>query len=199
MLRLLLLAALWSPAAERPVALFLGDSLTAGYGLAAEEAYPALLQKRWDERGLRWRARNAGVSGATTAGTLESLGWNLTPEVKVVFLAVGANDGLRGLSLAQTRKNLAAIIERCRRAGARVVLAGMKLPPNYGEDYTARFERTYAELAARYKVKLLPFLLEDVAGRREYNLDDGIHPNAEGHKLIADRVDRFLTREKVLR
>lgn len=198
-MRLLLILAFWAPAAEPPVVLFLGDSLTAGYGLSAAEAYPALLQKRWEKRGLPWKARNAGVSGATTAGTLESLSWNLTPDVKLVFLAIGANDGLRGLPAAQTRKNIAAIIERCRAAGARVILAGMKIPPNYGEEYSAAFEKNYAALAARYKLKLLPFLLEGVAGRRDKNLDDGIHPNADGHELIAGRVDAFFTKEKLLR
>jgi acyl-CoA thioesterase-1 len=179
--------------------LFLGDSLTAGYGLSAAEAYPSLLQKRWDKRGLPWKARNAGVSGATTAGTLESLSWSLTPDVKLVFLAVGANDGLRGLPLDRTRQNLAAIIERCRAAGARVALAGMKIPPNYGEEYAAAFEKNYAALAARYKLKLLPFLLQDVAGRRDRNLEDGIHPNSEGHRIIADNVDAFFSKEKLLK
>lgn len=198
-MRLLLLLALCSGAAEPPVVLFLGDSLTAGYGLSAEEAYPALLQKRWEKRGLAWKARNAGVSGATTAGTLESLSWNLTPDVKLVFLAIGANDGLRGLPVEQTRKNIAAVIERCRAAGARVALAGMKIPPNYGEEYSSAFEKTYASLAARYKLKLLPFLLEGVAGLRDKNLEDGIHPNGEGHKVIADKVDGFLTKERLLK
>lgn len=196
-----LLLAVWAgaaPAAQRTVVLFLGDSLTAGYGLAPEEAYPALLEKRWRERGSPWRARNAGVSGATTAGILESLDWSLAPDVGVVFLAVGANDGLRGLSLSQTRRNLDAIVERSRAGGRRVVLAGMKLPPNYGPEYTRAFEKLYADLSRRRKLERLPFLLEGVAGRPELNLEDGIHPNAEGHKVIAALVDRFLAAEKVV-
>lgn len=196
-----LLLAAWAgaaPAPSRPVVLFLGDSLTAGYGLAPEEAYPALLDKRWRERGSPFTARNAGVSGATTAGILESLDWSLAPDVGVVFLAIGANDGLRGLSLDQTRRNLDAIAKRARAGGRRVVLAGMKLPPNYGADYTRGFEKLYSDLARRHKLERLPFLLEGVAGRPELNLEDGIHPNAEGHRAIAALVDRFLVARKVV-
>lgn len=196
-----LLLAAWAgaaPAPSRPVVLFLGDSLTAGYGLAPEQAYPALLDKRWRERGSPFTARNAGVSGATTAGILESLEWSLAPDVGVVFLAIGANDGLRGLSLAQTRRNLDAIAKRARAGGRRVVLAGMKLPPNYGADYTRGFEKLYSDLARRHKLERLPFLLEGVAGRPELNLEDGIHPNAEGHRAIAALVDRFLVGRKVV-
>lgn len=197
---LLLAAILAAPAsAERSVILFLGDSLTAGYGLAPEEAYPALLAERWRQEGLRWKVRNAGVSGITTAGIIENLDWNLTEDVHTIFLAVGANDGLRGLPLAETRKNIERIMEKARKKGARVVLAGIKIPPNYGEAYSRGFARLYPELARRHKAKLLPFLLEGVAGRPDLNIEDGIHPNPRGHRVMADLVERFFKKEGLLR
>jgi acyl-CoA thioesterase I len=186
-------------AAPRDVILFLGDSLTAGYGVTQEEAYPVLLAARWEKEGVPFKARNAGVSGATTAGLLESLDWSLAPDVHTVLLAVGANDGLRGLSLMQSRKNISAIIEEARRRGIRVVLAGMKIPPNYGEAYIRDFQSMYAELAQSHGLKRLPFLLEGVAGDPRYNIEDGIHPNAAGHRLIAERVDRFFKKEGILK
>jgi acyl-CoA thioesterase-1 len=197
---LLLAAALAAPAAaEKNVILFLGDSLTAGYGLAPEEAYPALLAQRWSKEGLGWKVRNAGVSGITTAGVVENLDWNLADDVRTVFLAIGANDGLRGLPLAETRKNISLIMEKARKKGARVALAGIKIPPNYGQAYSRGFEKLYPELAKRHKAKLLPFLLDGVAGRPDLNIEDGIHPNARGHRAMADLVDRFFKKEGLLR
>ncbi|MBI4424614.1 MAG: arylesterase [Elusimicrobia bacterium] len=188
-----------SPPAGRDVFLFLGDSLVAGYGVAAEDAFPALLEERWRREAVPWRARNAGVSGSTTAGVLENLDWTLAADVHSLFLCVGANDGLRGLDLESSRANLAAIVERARGRGVRVVLAGMKLPPNYGPGYTRRFERLYPELARRYGVALMPFLLEGVAGLKAMNVADGIHPNEAGHRRLADNVHAFLAREGLLR
>ncbi|OIO05155.1 MAG: hypothetical protein AUJ52_14180 [Elusimicrobia bacterium CG1_02_63_36] len=174
--------------ASRPVLLMLGDSLTAGYGVAADEAYPALLQARHPELEIR----NAGVSGATSTGILENLDWNLTPEVKFVFLAIGANDGLRGLDLSETEKNIDAILAACARKNASAALAGMKIPPNYGTDYAARFAAMYPAAARRHGVPLMPFLLDGVAGIPAMNIEDGIHPNSEGHRRIADAAERFL-------
>ncbi|MBI4345305.1 MAG: arylesterase [Elusimicrobia bacterium] len=189
------------PAGEPPrkVMLFLGDSLTAGYGIALEDAFPAVLDERWRKEGLAWSARNAGASGATTAGVLENLDWTLAADVKTLLLCIGANDGLRGLELGSTRRNLSAIIEKAQARGIRVVLAGMKLPPNYGKDYAGRFEALYRDLAERHGVDLLPFLLEGVGGHPGMNLPDGIHPNEEGHRKVAETVHAFLAARGLLR
>ncbi len=184
---------------SRDVVLFLGDSLTAGLGVTMDEAFPALLEARWKAAHVPYRARNAGVSGATTAAVRESLDWHLAADVHTVFLALGGNDGLRGLKLEETEKNLAAIISAARAKGLRVVLAGMLLPPNYGPDYTRRFGAMYASLAKRYGLKRMPFLLEGVAGHPEFNIEDGIHPNARGHRLIAEHVDAFFKKQGLLR
>lgn len=184
--------------APRNVVLFLGDSLTAGYGVAPEEAYPALLDERWKKEGLALVARNAGVSGATTEDAAADLDWTLTPDVRLVFLAIGANDGLRGLPVDKARRNIAAIIEACRKRHIEVVLAGMKIPPNYGAAYSRSFEAIYPRLAQKYRLKLLPFLLEGVAGDPKLNIEDGLHPNADGHKIIADRLEAFFKKEKVV-
>lgn len=180
------------PAAEsRPVIVFMGDSLTAGYGVAMEEAYPALIAAR----NPAVEIRNAGVSGQTSAGVLENMAWNLTPEVGFVFLAIGANDGLRGLELTKTRENIEGILAMCRDKNIKAALAGMKLPPNYGPAYTQKFERMFSDAAKEYAVPLMPFLLEGVGGNPAMNLEDGIHPNAEGHRVIADNVESFLKKE----
>lgn len=175
-------------APARDVVLFVGDSLTAGYGVTLEEAYPALVGERWRAGGARLKARNAGVSGATSAGLLENLGWSLTPDLAAVVVAVGANDGLRGLDLAELEKNIDAVLAQVQSSGARAVLAGMRIPPNYGADYTRRFEAIYPRLAKKRGVTLVPFLLEGVAGVKELNQTDGIHPNAAGHRRVAETV-----------
>ncbi len=179
-----------APRPERPVILFLGTSLTAGYGLREEQAFPALIQRRIDSEGLDYRVVNAGVSGDTSAGGLRRLDWLLRLPVAVLVLELGANDMLRGQSVEALRANLGAIVERTRRQhpGARLLVAGMRAAPNLGGDYRSAFEGVYPELAARYDARLLPFLLEDVAARPGLNQADGIHPTAEGHELIADRV-----------
>ena len=184
---------------RREVILFLGDSLTAGYGVALEDAFPALLEERWRRDGSAARARNAGVSGSTTAGVLESLDWTLAPDVRALFLCVGANDGLRGLSLESSRRNISEIVAKAKARGLEVVVAGMKLPPNYGADYTKRFEALYPSIAREHGVKLMPFLLEGVAGRPELNAKDGIHPNEAGHRRIAETVHAYLAREGLLK
>jgi acyl-CoA thioesterase-1 len=183
-----------APAAResRPEIVFLGDSLTAGLGLDTELSFPALIQKRIDEAGLPFTVTNAGVSGDTSAGGLRRLEWALQGQPRVLVVALGGNDGLRGLDPAELRKNLAAIIERGQRAGLRVILAGMEAPPNNGPDYTARFRQVYPDLAREYQVPLIPFLLEGVAGDASLNQADGIHPNPDGARRVADTVWKVL-------
>ncbi|MDX1389551.1 MAG: arylesterase [Acidobacteriota bacterium] len=178
---------------DRPVVVFLGDSITAGYGLTEDEAFPALIERELGSRGVAIRAVNAGESGGTSAGGLRRLSWILRQRPAVVVVELGANDGLRGLPLEETEENLRAIITRSKEAGARVLLVGMMLPPNYGPDYTERFRRIYPELAEELDVALMPFGLEDVAAVPELNLADGIHPNAEGHRIIAANLLPHLT------
>ena len=191
---LLMLGALAAGRARAEVTvLCLGDSLTEGYGLALDEAYPALLERRLHAEGRAdVRVINAGISGSTSASGPARLRWQLRGKPDVLLLALGANDGLRGLDLAVTRRNLDEVIRLARASGLRVLLAGMKLPPNYGAEYTREFERMYAELAKANDVALLPFLLEGVAGRPELNLSDGIHPNARGQVIVAETVYRHL-------
>lgn len=175
-----------------PVALFVGDSLTAGYGVDPEEAWPALVEAEWRRRGLRWRARNSAVSGSTTAGALEAVEWAITPDVRLVFVCIGANDGLRGASLSATRRNLDELLTILGRDGRTVALAGMRIPPNYGEAYAAGFSALFPELARRHRIPLLPFLLDGVAAVPSMNLPDGLHPNARGHRRIARNVLAFM-------
>lgn len=185
--------ALGSPAgaAERVVVAF-GDSLTAGFGVAADEAWPALLQARLQREGYPYRVVNAGVSGDTTAGGLRRVDWTLRSQPEVAIVALGANDGLRGLSLAAMRDNLRGIVGRFQAAGVRVLLAGMRLPANYGDEYTRGFVEVFGEVARQERVPLMPFLLAGVAVDPRLNQADGIHPNAEGHRVVAERVWPFL-------
>lgn len=173
---------------DRPEVVFLGDSLTAGLGLPEDESYPSLIQRRIDQRGLTFAVVNAGVSGDTSAGGLRRLEWALQGRPRVLIVALGGNDGLRGLPPEELEKNLAAIIERGQQAGLAIILAGMEAPPNYGPEYTARFRQVYPSLARTYKVRLIPFLLEGVAGDPALNQADGIHPNPEGARRVADLV-----------
>jgi acyl-CoA thioesterase-1 len=177
-----------APVASRPRIVALGDSLTAGLGLSPAEAYPALLQARLDREGLRYEVVNAGVSGDTSAGGLRRVDWALEGDVKVLIVALGGNDALRGLPIEQLRDNLAEIITRAKRRGIKVILAGMEAPPNYGPEYTAAFRQTYQNLARTYNVTLIPFLLQGVAGDPALNQGDGIHPNARGAQRVADVV-----------
>jgi acyl-CoA thioesterase I len=173
---------------DRPRIVAFGDSLTAGLGVAVEEAYPARLERRLDEHGLHYRVINAGVSGDTTAGGLRRVDWVLKSHPDLVILELGANDGLRGLNLQETKANLERIIRRCQEVSVRVVLAGMKLPPNYGIEYTKGFEAIFPALAKQYRVTLIPFFLDGVAGSASLNQADGIHPTSDGYRIIADKV-----------
>lgn len=172
---------------ERVIVAF-GDSLTAGLGVAANEGYPAVLEEKLKEAGFSYRVVNSGVSGETTAGGLRRVDWVLRSRPEIVVLELGANDGLRGLDLIQTEKNLAGIIERLQEAGVEVILAGMKMPPNYGKEYTEGFERIYPRLAARYRLTLIPFFLDGVAAQSNLNQADGIHPTGQGYRVIVDRI-----------
>lgn len=177
-----------------PAILFLGTSLTAGYGLAPEQAYPARIQEKLDSAGFRYHVVNAGVSGETSAGGLRRIDWLLGRPIRVLVLELGANDALRGQDLGQTRRNLQAIIARTRRSqpDARIVIAGMEAPPNLGEDYTREFRNLFVELARANGAALIPFLLEGVAAVPELNQTDGIHPTARGQRILADNVWRML-------
>jgi acyl-CoA thioesterase-1 len=177
---------------ERPKIVALGDSLTAGLGLVESQAYPALLQQKIDADGYAFTVVNAGVSGDTSAGGLRRLDWALEGDVKVLIVALGANDGLRGLPVGAMKENLGRIIERAKEEEIVVLLAGMEAPPNYGADYTEAFRRVYPELAREHGVRLLPFLLANVAGDSALNQSDGIHPNARGAAIIADGIWRVL-------
>jgi acyl-CoA thioesterase-1 len=167
-----------------------GDSLTAGYGLAHDEAYPALLQLRIDDEGLDAEVVNAGESGRTTSGGRSAIGWFLKQETAVCVIALGGNDALRGVPIAATRDNLVAMIEtvRDRWPECAIVLAGMRAPPSMGRDYCDAFERIYVELAEEYDLELVPFLLDGVAAVRSLNQGDGIHPTAKGQEILAANV-----------
>lgn len=184
---------------QRGSILFLGTSLTAGYGLDPEQAYPALIQKKIDSAGLEYRVINAGVSGETSAGAVRRVDWLLQQPVSVLVVETGANDGLRGLPPDSLRSNIQAIFDRAKRLqpSARLVLMGMQVPPNYGRVYSQQFRSLYPELAESNDAVLIPFLLDGVGGVSALNQPDGVHPTAEGQRRMAETVWRVL--EPVLR
>ncbi len=180
-----------SNAAVRPeerIIVAFGDSLTAGLGVAPEETYPARLQEKLTLSGYRYRVVNAGVSGDTTAGGVRRVDWVLKSKPDLVILELGANDGLRGLDLKETRANLVQIIQRLQSNGTQVILAGMKLPPNYGADYTRAFQTMYSDLAKQYGIPLIPFFLEGVAAQDGLNQADGIHPTGQGYVVVVNTI-----------
>lgn len=177
-----------APSAAKPRIVFLGDSLTAGLGLAVEQSYPALIGRRLQDKGYDYEIVNAGVSGDTSAGGVRRLDWSLEGDVRVLVLALGANDGLRGLPPAEMKKNLGAVLDRARSRNIPVVLAGMEAPPNFGPDYTREFRQVYVDLAREYGVRFVPFMLLGVAGDPALNQGDGIHPNARGAEMVADLI-----------
>lgn len=174
--------------------LFFGDSITAGYGLSIEEAFPALVEQRLKKARKDIKVVNAGLSGETSAGGLSRIDWVLRQPVHLFILELGANDGLRGLPLDQTRQNLQTIIDKVKAKNpeVKIVLAGMMVPPNLGKEYTAEFKNIYPQLAKKNNATLIPFLLEGVGGDDKLNLADGIHPNVEGHKIVAGTVVKVL-------
>lgn len=185
--------------AQRPAIMFLGTSLTAGLGLDPDEAYPALIQRKIDSAGLGYRVINAGVSGETSAAARRRVDWLFREPISVLVLETGANDGLRGLPPDSLRSNIQAIIDRAAELEPRptVLILGMRVPPNYGRDYSRRFESVYQEVARSNDAVLVPFLLEGVGGVASLNQSDGIHPTAEGQQRMAETVWRVL--EMVLR
>lgn len=176
--------------------LFYGDSLTAGYGLSKEQAFPQLIEDRLTADGKNVNVINAGLSGETSAGGLNRIDWILKQPVDVFVLELGANDGLRGLPLTETKKNLQAIIDKVKEKNpnVKIIIAGMQVPPNLGPEYTREFRSIFPELAKKNDALLIPFLLDGVAGDDTLNLPDGIHPNVEGHKIVADNVITALKR-----
>ncbi len=179
-----------TPVSESKVILFFGNSLTAGMGLNPENAFPALIQKRLDSLQLDYTVVNAGLSGETTSGGKNRLDWVLNQPTAIFVLELGANDGLRGIPLHETRSNLQTIIDMVRKKNPKtqIVLAGMQIPPNMGEAYTSEFRNIFPDLAKKNNAALIPFLLEDVAGVPDLNQTDGIHPTVEGHKILAQNV-----------
>lgn len=177
---------------------FFGNSLTAGYGLSPEQAFPALIQQKIDSLGLPYQAINAGLSGETSSGGLTRIDWILQQPMDIFILELGANDGLRGIPLAQTKKNLQDIIDKVKAKypEAKLIFAGMQIPPNMGQTYSTEFRDMFGELAEKNSMALIPFLLEGVGGEPELNQEDGIHPTAEGHRIVADNVWKEL--EKLL-
>lgn len=169
---------------------FFGDSITAGYGIPIENAFPAIIQQKIDKEGLKYRVVNAGLSGETTAGGLNRVDWILRSKPDVFVLELGGNDGLRGLSLEESEKNLKAIIKKVREANpnAKVILAGMQIPPNLGQDYTTKFKSLFPTISKEMNTEFIPFLLEGVGGDPKLNLSDGIHPNQKGHEIVAETV-----------
>ncbi len=183
---------------KKKTIVFFGNSLTAGYGLSPSQAFPALLQKKIDSLGLAYQVINAGVSGETSSGGSTRIDWILRQPVDIFVLELGANDGLRGIPLAATKKNLQAIIDKVKskNAATKLIFAGMEVPPNMGQTYATEFRNIYTELAAKNGMTLIPFILEGVGGETDLNQDDGIHPTAEGQKIVAENVWKHL--EKLL-
>jgi acyl-CoA thioesterase-1 len=184
--------------AKKKTIVFFGNSLTAGYGLSPSQAFPAVIQKKIDSLGLLYQVINAGVSGETSSGGKTRIDWILRQPVDIFVLELGANDGLRGIPLSETKKNLQFIIDKvkAKNPDAKLLFAGMQIPPNMGQKYTTEFRNIYTELAASNGMTLVPFLLEGVGGETNLNQEDGIHPTAEGHRIVAANLWRQL--EKIL-
>ncbi len=183
-----------SQKSEQKLVLFFGNSLTAGYGIDPEDAFPGLVQARLDSLGKEFKVINGGLSGETTAGGLSRLDWFLEEEPYIFVLELGGNDGLRGILPSESKNNLLAIIDKVKSKypNTKIILAGMQIPPNMGQEYTDEFKAIYPAVAAEKNVTLIPFLLEGVAGNPELNLPDGIHPTEEGHKIVFGTVWPFI-------
>lgn len=193
---LLIISMVWLiQAANAPkTILFYGDSLTAGYGLSPQEAFPAIVGDKLNAKGKQIKVINAGLSGETSAGGLARIDWVLRQPIDIFVLELGPNDGLRGLPLDQTEKNLQAIIDKVKAKNpeVRIVIAGMLVPPNMGPEYSTKFQALFPRLAKKNNATLIPFLLQDVAGVENLNQADGIHPNVEGHRIVAENVLRVI-------
>lgn len=172
--------------------LILGDSLTEGYGVAQESAFPQLLNKKALQNKLNWKITSSGSSGSTSASGLDRIRWVSQSKPDFILILLGSNDGLRGLKIEDTIKNLSATIEWAQKNNLKVALGQLEMPPNYGKEYTAKFSKLYKDVAKKYKIPLAPFLLEKVAGRKNLNIADGIHPNEKGHELVAETLWPFV-------
>jgi acyl-CoA thioesterase-1 len=183
---------------KKKTIVFFGNSLTAGYGVSPSQAFPAIIQKKIDSLGLAYEVINAGVSGETSSGGKTRIDWILRQRVDIFILELGANDGLRGIPLSETKRNLQAIIDKvkAKNVSTKLIFAGMEIPPNMGQTYTTEFRNIYRELATNNAMTLIPFILEGVGGEPTLNQQDGIHPTAEGHKIVAGNVWKYL--EKLL-
>lgn len=183
---------------KKKTIVFYGNSLTAGYGLSPSQAFPAIIQQKIDSLGLPYQVINAGVSGETSSGGKTRIDWILRQHVDIFVLELGANDGLRGIPLSETKKNLQAIVDKvkAKNPDTKLLFAGMQIPPNMGQTYTTEFRDIYTDLAAKNNMTLIPFLLEGVGGEAHLNQEDGIHPTAEGHRIVANNLWREL--EKLL-
>jgi acyl-CoA thioesterase-1 len=181
---------------NRKTIIFFGDSITAGYGLSMEEAYPNLIQKKIDSLGLSYEVINAGLSGEASAGGLDRIDWILKGKPDIFVLELGGNDGLRGLNIEETEANLKAMIDKVRAANSntKILLAGMQIPPNLGQEYTKAFRNVFPKVAKDKNVELILFLLENVGGDTKLNQSDGIHPNTSGHKIVAETVWGYLVK-----
>ena len=179
---------------ELPLILFFGNSITAGYQLDIEDAFPNLIQQRLDTLGYKYDVVNGGLSGETTAAGVDRIDWVLRSDPDIFFLELGANDGLRGLPLSETKRNLQLIMDKVRAVNpnVKIILAGMQVPPNLGKEYTEEFRTLFTELANSQDITLIPFILDGVAGIPELNLSDGIHPTPEGHQIVAETVWKYL-------
>lgn len=181
--------------AQAKTLVVLGDSLTEGYGVAKDKAFPAILEQKiaGKKTKAKWKVINAGVSGSTTASGPKRMAWQMKSFPDLVIIALGANDGLRGLKIEEMKKNLSDTIEvALKEKNTTVILAGMEVPPNYGKDYRIQFHDAFPELAAKYNIRLVPFLLDKVAGIKELNQTDSTHPNEKGHQIIADTLLKFI-------
>ncbi|MEE2671520.1 MAG: arylesterase [Bdellovibrionota bacterium] len=170
----------------------IGDSITEGYGLSKEKAYPAVLEKMIQKNGHNYKVINGGISGSTTSSAMSRLTWFLRSKPDMIILALGANDGLRGIKVDVSKANLEKFIEKCQQEKVKVVIAGMQVPPNYGEEYGKAFRQMYKDIISKYKIPSIPFLIEGVAGKAELNIEDGIHPNEKGHEIVAQNVYKHI-------
>lgn len=183
-----LVAAAFAASAAPKKLVIIGDSLTEGYGVARTAAYPALLEKEIEKSGKSWKVVNAGISGSTSASALSQVQWHMKQKPDLMIIALGANDGLRGTSVKTMEDNIDKALTEVKKGGVKVILIGMRVPPNYGKKYSDDFAAVFPRLAKKHDVPLVPFLLEKVGGRAELNLSDGIHPNEKGHALISTMV-----------
>lgn len=179
---------------QEKLLLIIGDSLTEGYGVAPQDAFPALIQQKLKENKSPWKIKAAGSSGSTSASGLERIKWLTKNKPDLVLILLGSNDGLRGLKPEETEKNLTAVVKWAKENKIEIIIGQLYMPPNYGKDYTKKFEKVFSNVAKKNKIPIVDFLLNNVAGKSELNLPDGIHPNEKGHKIVADNLYKSLSK-----